>query len=230
MLPTELCHRGHFSPSSSPEVLCAYYSQLDFSWRWGTFTFLVSFRQVYVPEPLKLGFFFHPCSFLSVLQQRCFTFPAVIADLFFEECRMLGSRRRRFASTSVSEWWVSGCVLRRIGSPIPFPEADRFYFCLRSNVASLVVLNSGKESSCQCRRYRSDPWVQTTHWRRKLQPTPVFLPEKSHEQRRLAGYGLWGCKESDMTKRLNNRSMASLLFPRRREFISLPWQMKAFVL
>ena len=34
-------------------------------------------------------------------------------------------------------------------------------------------------------------------WRRKLQPTPVFLPGKSHGQRSLAGNGLWGCKESD---------------------------------
>ena len=39
-----------------------------------------------MPEPVKLGFFFFfpiPASFLGVLQQRRFTFPAVIADLFF---------------------------------------------------------------------------------------------------------------------------------------------------
>ena len=29
-------------------------------------------------------------------------------------------------------------------------------------------------------------------WRRKWQPTPVFLPEKSHGQRSLAGYRPWG--------------------------------------
>ena len=106
-------------------------------------------------------------------------------------------------------------VLRRIGSPIPFPEANKFCFRLRSNMASLVVLNSDKESSCQCRRYKSDPWGQNTHWGRKLQPTPVFLPEKSHEQRRLAGYSPWGRKESDVIKRLNDnsRSIASLLLP-----------------
>ena len=33
-------------------------------------------------------------------------------------------------------------------------------------------------------------------WRRKWQPTPVFLPGKSHGQRRLAGYTPC-CKESD---------------------------------
>ena len=36
-------------------------------------------------------------------------------------------------------------------------------------------------------------------WRRKWQPTPVFLPGKSHGQRSLVGSGPWGCKESDMT-------------------------------
>ena len=27
-------------------------------------------------------------------------------------------------------------------------------------------------------------------WRKKWQPTPVFLPRKSHEQRNLVGYGV----------------------------------------
>ena len=47
---------------------------------------------------------------------------------------------------------------------------------------------SGKESACPCRRHRFDPWVEKIPWRRKQQPTPVFLPGKSHGQRSLAGY------------------------------------------
>ena len=35
--------------------------------------------------------------------------------------------------------------------------------------------------------------------RRKWQPTPVFLPEKSHGQRSLAGYSPQSCKELDTT-------------------------------
>ena len=35
---------------------------------------------------------------------------------------------------------------------------------------------------------------------KELQPAPVFLPEESHEQRSLAGYSPWGCKELDMTE------------------------------
>ena len=37
-------------------------------------------------------------------------------------------------------------------------------------------------------------------WRRKWQPTPVFLPGKFHRQRSLAGYRPWSCKDSDITE------------------------------
>ena len=48
-----------------------------------------------------------------------------------------------------------------------------------------------------------DPWVGKIPWRRKCQPPPVFLPEKSHGQRSLVGYSPQGRKESDMTERLH---------------------------
>ena len=41
---------------------------------------------------------------------------------------------------------------------------------------------------------------QEDPWRRKWQPTPVFLPGESHGWRSLVGYSPWGRKESDMTK------------------------------
>ena len=34
----------------------------------------------------------------------------------------------------------------------------------------------------------------------KWQPTPIFLPVEFHGRRSLAGYSLWGHKESDMTE------------------------------
>jgi len=48
---------------------------------------------------------------------------------------------------------------------------------------------NGKESACQCRRCKRlwlDPWVRKRPLRRKWQPTPVFLPGESHQQRSLA--------------------------------------------
>ena len=47
----------------------------------------------------------------------------------------------------------------------------------------LLVFPGGK-----ARRREFDPWVGEIPWKRKWQPTPVFLPGKSHEQRSLAGY------------------------------------------
>ena len=37
-----------------------------------------------------------------------------------------------------------------------------------------------------------------THWRRKWQPTPVFLPGESQGEWILVGCRLWGHTESDM--------------------------------
>ena len=41
-------------------------------------------------------------------------------------------------------------------------------------------------------------WLFTfKHWRRKWQPTPVFLPGESQGQGSLVGCRLWGCTELD---------------------------------
>ena len=58
---------------------------------------------------------------------------------------------------------------------------------------------SGKESTCQCRRCGFNPWVKNIPWRRKWQPTPVFLPGKSHRQRGLAGKSPRSCRKLDTT-------------------------------
>ena len=65
---------------------------------------------------------------------------------------------------------------------------------------------SVKESTYQCRRYRTrrfNPSVRKIHWRRKWQPTPVFLPGKSHGQRSLVGCSAWAREELDTTERLH---------------------------
>ena len=69
-------------------------------------------------------------------------------------------------------------------------------------VPDTILDASSKESAYQCRRHRFDPWVRKLPWRRKRQPTPVFLPAESHGQRSLVGYSPSGRKESDTTERL----------------------------
>ena len=50
---------------------------------------------------------------------------------------------------------------------------------------------SGKEPAYQCRRSGLDPWAWKIPWRRKWQPTPVFLAGKPHGQMNLADYKSW---------------------------------------
>ena len=50
-------------------------------------------------------------------------------------------------------------------------------------------------------------------WRRKWQPTPVFLPGKSHGQRNLEGCSPWGHKKWDMIERLTHTNDLFTLFP-----------------
>ena len=64
---------------------------------------------------------------------------------------------------------------------------------------------SGKESACQCRRHSFfHLQVGKIPQKKKWQPTPVFLPGKSHGQRSLWAIVHGVAKESDMTWRLNN--------------------------
>ena len=57
---------------------------------------------------------------------------------------------------------------------------------------------SGKESAGNvghvCKRHGFNPWVEKIPWKRKQQPTSLFLPGKSHGQRSLVCYNSWGHK------------------------------------
>ena len=73
------------------------------------------------------------------------------------------------------------------------PILDRIILCL-----GLPRLFSGKESVCQCRRSRFNPWVGKIPWRRKWQPTLLFFPGEFHGQRSLGGYSPGVAKELNM--------------------------------
>ena len=76
---------------------------------------------------------------------------------------------------------------------------------------------SDKEPPCQCRRHkrcRFDSWVRKIPWSGKWQPTPVFLPGKSHGQRSLVGYSPWSSKETQLKQlsMLSKDLMSSVLW------------------
>ena len=69
------------------------------------------------------------------------------------------------------------------------------------------------------------------HWRRKWQPTPVFLPGESQGRGSLVGCRLWSRTEWTRPKRLSSSSSsvsAVVADPERRELESRgPWQQTA---
>ena len=73
--------------------------------------------------------------------------------------------------------------------------------------ADMVTKKKGRGTFLVAQMVKNLPAVQETQvqflgqkipWRREWQPTPLFLPGESHEQRSLAGYSPWRRKESDM--------------------------------
>ena len=67
-------------------------------------------------------------------------------------------------------------------------EKTHFYSRSHPNASTSILYGlpwwlSGKESACQCSRHGFNPWAGKIPWRKKWQPTPVFLPGKSHGQK-----------------------------------------------
>ena len=60
-----------------------------------------------------------------------------------------------------------------------------------------------KEYACNAGDLGSIPGLGRFPWRRKWQPTPVFLPRESHGWRSLVGYSPQGHKELNRTERLH---------------------------
>ena len=79
-----------------------------------------------------------------------------------------------------------------------------------------------------------NPWIGKIPWKRKWQPTPVFLPGKSHGWRSLAGYSAWGPKESDMTEWLTLSVLClaiqalSIYSHIRNELVTTTWVLSEF--
>ena len=72
---------------------------------------------------------------------------------------------------------------------------------LEASQMVLVVKNPSAIAG-KCKRCGFDPWIGKIPWKRKWQPTPIFLPEKSYGQRGLAGYSPWDHRELDTREQL----------------------------
>ena len=76
------------------------------------------------------------------------------------------------------------------------------YLTSTTCILGLPCSSDDEESACNggdARDNGFDLWVRKFPWRRKWQPSPVFLPGESCGQRSLEGYSPWGHQESDTT-------------------------------
>ena len=100
-------------------------------------------------------------------------------------------------------------ILKKLKIKLPYDPTIPLLGIYPNNTKTLIQKNictpmfivgfpgdSVVKSICQCRGYRFKTLVRKTPWRRKQQSTPVFLPGKSHGQRRLVGYSPWGHKRA----------------------------------
>ena len=73
----------------------------------------------------------------------------------------------------------------------------------RGRDGSRASLLAQRESSCQCRRPRFNPWVEKIPWRWEWLPTPIFLPRECLGQGSLVGHkSIRVVKELDTTDQL----------------------------
>ena len=90
------------------------------------------------------------------------------------------------------------------GGPSPYPNSricNAYLIGMLGRLTKTVDENhlaQRRLHKCQC-----SISLKLMFWRRKWQPTLVFLPGKSHGWRSLVGCSPWGHKESDMTERLD---------------------------
>ena len=102
----------------------------------------------------------------------------------------------------MQETWV-----RSLGQEDPLEKGTATHSTNKIYQGAFSWWLSSKGPICRCRRGRFDPSIGKIPWRRKWQPTPVFLPGKPHGQRGLAGYSPRGCKESGMIEGLNDNKI-----------------------
>ena len=109
-------------------------------------------------------------------------------------------------------------LLYRVPGPRPQPVLMRWMNLLTGFIAANCVQlpaivdtsdQDSKESAYNAGSLRFHLWVGKIPWRRKWQPTSIFLPGESYGQRRLAGYSPWGRKSrtqlSDQTNQPTNQ-------------------------
>ena len=110
-------------------------------------------------------------------------FPTHGSNPGLPHCRWILYQLSHKESPRILEW-----IAYPFSSGSPLPGNWTGVFCIAEGF--FTIEPSGKPF----RRPRFNTWIRKIPWRRKWQPTPLFLSGESHGQRILAGYSPRGCK------------------------------------
>ena len=119
------------------------------------------------------------------------------------------TRLKRLSSSSSPREWVS--LLAQSVKNLPAMQETRVRSLGREDPlekematysSTLAWRIPWTEEPCGLQSTGARSWthLKQLNWRRKWQPTPVFLPGESHGWRSLVGCSPWGHPESDMTE------------------------------
>ena len=100
---------------------------------------------------------------------------------------------------SRQEYWSGFAIAFYRGSSRPRDQTRVSYVSFICRKVASLVAQEVKASARNAGDLGSISGLGRFPWRRKWQPTPVFLPGESHGRRNLVGYSPQGCKESDTT-------------------------------
>ena len=113
-------------------------------------------------------------------------------------CSPPGSSVHRISQARILEWLA---VLFFRG--FSWPRDQTRVPCIAGRFFGASLVAQRLKRLPPMRETQVQSWVGKISWRRKWQPTPVFLPGESHGQRSLVGYDPWGCKALDTTERFH---------------------------
>ena len=104
-------------------------------------------------------------------------------DLFFRVFDYIVSRLPRLILEQYTSHLAMGNFLTLPTHSQLKNPSTRLGWCPGGSGAKNLPASAGDVGSAS-----ADPWGGMIPWRRKWQPTPVFMPGKSHGQRSLVGY------------------------------------------
>ena len=141
-----------------------------------------------LPHPSSFLWISRWCDYVLYQRKRIWTNHTLSSDSLWIDTDQTVENSWSICLKILASWSYS------LWSLLHFMKAFVCSFKLHPTLLGFPGGSVGKETACDAGDLEFYPWVWKIPQKRTWQPTPVFLPEESHGQRRLVGCSPWGCK------------------------------------